>query len=241
MNLAALFATTVLLVPAARAGDEAPPPNVRHLRHDLAVAEQKLAQAKVDAEVSRLSALAGVEHAATELELAKARLEDFVELDAVHRRTKAELELRQVKDRATEAADELKQIELMYREQDLNDLTAEFVVARGRRNAERASARIDLQASEFDALVNHTLPLERKKLALDLDRKRFALEKAKLEAQSGELGREIALMKAREEVVRLREKIAAAEVPAAEREETGGAAETTPAPATSPAGEAREW
>lgn len=232
--VAAVLLASSLLAPFARAEGE--PQNLRALRHDLAVAEQKLEQARIDMQAQELSAQAGIEQAGTELDLAKARLANFVELDAVQRRTKAELELQQLNDRATEAADELKQIEIMYREQDLNDLTAEFVVSRGRRNAERAAARIALQEQELSALVGRVLPLEERQLALEVDKKRVALEKAKLEARSSSLGRRIGLMKAEEEIVRLREKIEQGEKEAAVQQ-----ALLAPAKEPVKAAEVQEW
>jgi len=173
---------------------------------DVAVAEQMLVQARMEVEAHELDARSSIEHAQIEVELAKAKLVKFEKLDAPNRRASMELDLRSARDRAEEAADELKQIELMYADQDLHDMTAEFVVARGRRNAERAEARIAIQERELDALVNHTLPLERKQLALELDRKRIGLKKAEMTAESGALAKRIAIMKAEGELVKLKEK-----------------------------------
>ena len=197
-----IVSAALVLVPStvAAAGDQ--------IELDLALAEQRLVQAQLEADTHDLDARTRIEHAQIEVELAKAKLVKFEKLDAPNRRASAELDLRSAKDRAQEAADELKQIELMYEGQDLQDLTAEFVVSRGRRNAERAAARIAIQERELDALVNHALPLERKQLALELERKRAGLKKAEMDAKSGALAKRIGVMKAESELVKLREKAA---------------------------------
>lgn len=237
MKILPALALLSLLTPVVRAEGDAP--SARALHHDLQVAEQKLVQAKLEQKSHEFSSKTSLAHAATEAELAAARLQHFVKISAPTRRAKAELDLQTATDRATESADELKQIELMYAGQDLNDMTAEFVVARGRRNAERAAARIAIEQKEFEALVNHVLPLEEKQLALDVERKRAGVEKAKLDAESGALGQRIGLMKAEAEIVRLHEKIEKVEKAAAAAK---AATEAAPATTTAPAAAgAREW
>lgn len=113
--------------------------------------------------------------ARTELELAERELAAFRELDRPTRIGLAELELRATSDRAQEAADELAQIQAMYQEQDLDDVTREFVIARGRRHAERTAERIRLEEQRLARLSEHTLRAEEQKLVLAVDRARAAL------------------------------------------------------------------
>ena len=118
--------------------------------------------------------------------MASERLTRHRDVDAPRRLAGEMLDLRAAKDRAQEAVDELKQIEIMYDEQDLDDMTAEFVVSRGRRNAERAEARIALQEAAFKALEERELPAQEASLGLDLQKAEAALAAA---VRKGEITR----------------------------------------------------
>ncbi len=116
--------------------------------------------------------------AKAELALAEAALAAFQRFDRVTKQEEAELELQGTRDRAMEAAEELAQLEAMYREQDLDDKTREFVLSRGRRDAERAQQRIRLAERSLQQLVQEELPREETKLRLEVDRARAALSAA---------------------------------------------------------------
>ena len=166
----------------------------------VAFAEQRLKVAQLEVDNFKINAAKGIENVSTELELAKGRLDQITNIDQPSRRAQAELSLQYARDRAQEAAEELAQIELMYKDQDLNDKTAEFVVNRGRRNAERAKQSIAIQEKDFDALVKLTLPRELASTQLEVSKKADEVERAKRAAESGAIEKQIALMSAQKEV-----------------------------------------
>jgi hypothetical protein len=147
--------------------------------------------------------------ARTELALAEGELTTFRDFDRPTRLGTAALDLRGTTDRAQEAADELAQIQVMYAEQDLDDLTAEFVVARGRRQAERAAERIKLEEQELARLTDRTLPAEEQKLALAVDRARAGVADTERSNEIERRNKELALDDLRFELAQLQKKLAA--------------------------------
>jgi len=202
---------------AQDAPDEAPQPDpdaerkkaaertakLASLTRRLHIAELKLTQTQQENQSSLQSSNEAVRIAEEELAIAEGELLQFREFDSVRRREEAALSLRSSRDRAQEAAEELAQIELMYEDQDLDDRTAEFVVSRGRRNAERAQARIEIQEAQFRSLKERELPQEEQALELALDKARTALEKAELEGKIGLQKKAIAVDEARNALEKL--------------------------------------
>jgi len=116
-----------------------------------------------------------------------------------------------------EAKEELEQLEMMYKNQDLADMTKEIVIRRGKRRVERATQRLALQEREHQRLEQNTLPLERTKLAGEVEEKTRDLERARRTSESSLLDRRIALMSAESDVVRIETELAA--TPAAAKKE----------------------
>ena len=116
--------------------------------------------------------------------MAQAKLAQFRDLDMPNSVAKTGLSLQRAKDSTVEAAEELKQLEIMYRDQDLEDMTAEFVINRGKRRAERASLSLAIQESEFASLKNHSMPRELRTRELEVIRKTDALRAAQADAEA---------------------------------------------------------
>ena len=161
--------------------------NITTKERALALSEMRIEKTRLEIESSRIDAENAVAQAETELVLARGRLEEYVNFESKQKVEQAKLSLQSSRDRATEAAEELKQIELMYADQDLDDKTAEFVIQRGRRNAERAQARIALEEMALTALMEHEVPRERSQRELEIRRKENALESARRAKQSRQL------------------------------------------------------
>ncbi len=169
---------------------------------------------KIDLAELELAALAARQGAAlvaarTDLALAEAELDSFRHFDRPTRLGMAALDLRGTTDRAQEAAEELAQIQLMYKDQDLDDVTAEFVVARGKRQAERAAERIKLEEQNLARLTDRTLPVDEQKLALAVDRARASVADAERSNEVERRTKELALDDLRFELAQLQKKLAA--------------------------------
>ncbi len=152
------------------------------------------------ARIERDGALAGKEqslaHQREDLALAEAELATFLEVEAPNRVTGAELSLQASRDRALEAAEELAQLEIMYEDQDLEERTREFVISRGRRQAERTEARLALEERELAALKERELVTRRTRLEIAVARAREALEAGERELTVTRLRQDLALREA---------------------------------------------
>lgn len=192
--------------PSAGAADEGP--DRGELEHKLTVARARLELAELDRSAAEQQAATRIAKAESELEQSQAALALFREAHMPQRIAREELDLQTTKDRAQEAADELAQIEIMYKEQDLDDLTAEFVVSRGRRQAERAQTRIEIAEAAFKALTEQELPQELAKLELAVSQAEAGVAEARVRRELDTLTKGIAVTEARHTVEELAAELA---------------------------------
>ena len=177
------------------------------LKRDLILAQEKLAKAKRDLQDEQEMGPSAPEKARRELELAKLRLQVFDETEMPIRLAKSRLELQEATDSLDEAKEELEQLELMYKEQDLADKTREIVIRRSQRRLARTDAHLKLQAEDLKVLEERTLPQDRAKLELDLLDKQRAADTATRSAVSALHDKRIAVLAAESEVARLQREI----------------------------------
>ena len=171
--------------PSADSGDRDP----AVLRDKLEIARLQLATAEQRAETARL-------RKEKELELGKAELAQFDEIDAPNRLAKAKLELARRRDALSEQQEELAQLEMMYEQQDLADKTREIVLQRGKRRVERAQEELAISERETTALGARTLPRERGKLALEVETRERELVESKSDAEATLLEKRLAVRSA---------------------------------------------
>jgi hypothetical protein len=169
---------------------------MRGLERKLTIAKARHEHAMLEMRIQEKASMESIAYAGKDLELAEAKLKQFKEFDALNKMASAKLSLQRAKDSAEEAAEELKQIEIMYEEQDLEDMTAEFVISRGKRNAERQKQSLLIQERAYQALTDFEIPREVDALELEVEKKKNALEKAKVTADSNTLQKRIAIMSA---------------------------------------------
>ena len=176
--------------------EEAQEKKVAGLEHKLEVARIQLDLAVLAGARGELDQTRKVTHAQEEVDMAAAALENFMQHGKPGKLGRAKLSLETTKEMAAEAAEELLQLEIMYKDQDLEEMTSEFVLNRGRRRADRAAKRIEFQALDFAALTAHELPLQQQKLTLALTRAEESLEAANADTAKTELSRRLKLIQA---------------------------------------------
>jgi hypothetical protein len=167
------------------------------LEHKVHLAAERLALQEREMHESGKQNEDRVRFANVEVGMAQAKLDVFRKSVMPERLASESLSLVSAKDRAQQAADELAQIEIMYKDQDLDDLTAEFVVSRGRRNAERAAQRIGIMEIGFLRLENHELPQEEQGLSLAVEKAASALHRLHSDHEIDHRRKELALEEAR--------------------------------------------
>lgn len=162
----------------------------------LSAARDKLTLARMQAEIAGKKAEDARSRKERELELARAEIAQFDELDAPNRIAKAHLDLTRRQDALSEQQEELAQLEMMYEKEDLADKTREIVLQRGKRRVERAKEELAIAARETQALETRTIPRERAKLQLEADAKSRELQSMKLESEAALLEKATAVKSA---------------------------------------------
>ncbi|MFT7484722.1 MAG: archaellum component FlaC [Candidatus Paceibacteria bacterium] len=170
---------------------------IDELQHKLEVARIKLDLALLSANRADLEQARGIAHASQEVQMARANMEHFTNVEKPADIGRAKLSLQGARDSATEADEELQQIELMYKDQNLEDMTAEFVIQRGRRRAQRAQKRLEFQELDLKALETHQLPQKHQKLSQTLLKAEESLDNANSDSAKTELNRKLSLSQAK--------------------------------------------
>jgi len=173
------------------------------LKQDLEVSRARHEIANLENEAFLIQQAARASHAQADVQEAKANLADYLANTMPSRLAQEKLNLQGSKDNAMEAAEELEQIRIMYEEQDLEDMTREFVISRGRRRAERSEKRIAIQEAQFRSVEEHELPQQVRQLERKLVQAEEALAKTLTE---GEVGRRNKALGLRESETKLKRK-----------------------------------
>ena len=220
---------TELAPGAAPAEDSAPDKKAKkekkkdpkELAQEVADLEHKVQIAQIKVRIATLTADGadvefGQKRARAELALnsAKANLAYFNTVEAPNRTGRAELSLQGALDQAKEAQEELEQLAIMYDDQNLEEMTSEFVIQRGKRRADRANKRIEFSKLDLRGLTQHKLKQERQSLESAVLKAQQGLEALDREAQKNKLNRTLklseanyALKKAEESLKKAQEKL----------------------------------
>jgi len=159
----------------------------------LEIATTKLERAKMDAEQGQIESALAVAKAKLELSLAQKALDHYVSVEMVQKRARGELELTQMKDSLTEQEEELAQLELMYKGDDLADKTKEIVIARTKRRLERVKASLALQTKELEDQLTVQQPEQKEKLENAVKDKQADLDRAESTAKSSAIDKQLAV------------------------------------------------
>jgi flagellar hook-basal body complex protein FliE len=197
--------------PAAQAGGgakEAPTSEeLKQKAEDAAVqvelAKTRLERATMDADQQRLDGAAAVEKAKFELATATKARDHFVNVEMPIKGARSQLDLQQAKDYLSEQEEELQQLELMYKKDDLADKTKEIVLARTKRRLERARQGLALQQKDLDDLLNVQQPDQLHKLEVGVADRTADLRRAEFGLRSGQIDKDMAVKTQQVEVNRL--------------------------------------
>lgn len=179
------------------------------LERELEVARLRLRQAELGREHGRIQAEQAVAAAEFELQMAQRRLETLRTREIPVRVARAEQGLVGAQDRVTEEQQELEQLELMYQDEQIADKAREIVLERAARRLERSRTNLDLQQRELVTLKERTIPVELAEAEQGVLQKEQALQRARREAETGRIDRDISIINAQAEVLRLEQELAA--------------------------------
>jgi hypothetical protein len=224
--------------PAKKQKDEAK--KARERQRKLAKLERSLETAGLNLEKTKLSAAHAERQfrdaagkAEADLDLARTKYENFLEIALPNRIARAELGLQGAEDGATEAREELDQLEQMYSDEQFADATKEIVVERARRRLERTQRDLELRREEFRTLVENTLPIEQWELELGVQEKERGLAQLRRGRETTVIDQNVATMNAEAEITRLENELSDVQEEIAEAgskpaDPPAGAQETSP-------------
>jgi hypothetical protein len=178
------------------------------LEREFPIAKEKLENARRDLADQAADAQATGAKLQKELQLAKTKLETYEKREAPARTAKGQLDLQNAKDNLDNNKEELEQLELMYKDQDLADKTREIVIKRAKRDLERTQQRLTLQQEELGILMERTIPQEREKLVLDVEEKQREIARADRSSQKAAGDKKVAVMAAESDIKRIEAEMA---------------------------------
>lgn len=190
--------------------------NLSRLERELKVARMRHERAKVDASHQSSDNKDAVERAEKELGIAREGMKNH-QMDEDLRVQREKLQLEGAQDNVRETIEELDQLIAMYKENDIADKTKEIVIKRNERRVERARASLAIQQKEMEHLISNKLPVERRKVEMELHARERALEVATRQAAESMKEKEMAIINASGDVARLEFEIETARREAAEK------------------------
>ena len=181
------------------------------LRHGVEVARIKLERARNEASEVAATNTINHERAKVELEMAARRLELFQKFEKPNKTAETQLQLVGAQDRLDEATEELQQLELMYKGDELGDMTKEIVIRRARRNLERQKASMAINAENARHTLEGQLPLEEQRLRSELTAKEADLKRSERQCREAEGDKRIGVLEAESSLLRAETELLEAE------------------------------
>lgn len=181
--LTPLIFTVVLLTACESSPQSKPHHNSRrpHPRQqadvETAHMDVEMAQMKFDFHRAQMERI--IHKAEQEFGQARKAFVDYTRFASKDKLEREELKLKQARERALEAKEELQQLELMYEDQDLDDRTREFVIQRGKRHAENRARELEILQRALDHLRDVEIPQKTENLKRIMHEKEWAIEKTK--------------------------------------------------------------
>ena len=173
----------------------------RRLALDRRRADQARSLAELDSRVDRVdldqaaamaSEIVALAAAERELRTAQEDLDHFTGVERQRRLDEDALGVQASADGLLESREELAQLEMMYKDSQLGDATAEIVLNRSRRRLARAEEGHRLRLQRSQDLQSIELPRELERLQHELRAKQVALENVRRAQEKARLEREAA-------------------------------------------------
>jgi hypothetical protein len=177
--------------------DDGPQAEVAKQERALGYARLELAIAEAEAGASTRKADDAVASAERELAEARAALEHFRTKERDLELSKVVLGLDQAAWRVEAEKQELAELEAMYKQDDVAELTKELVLQRGKKGVEFAERNLAHEQRDAEAQRGFELPKQERELEVELLEAEHALRDARAESAKTKLEVELALLKAR--------------------------------------------
>lgn len=162
-----------------------------------AASKLSLESAEKELELTRRSAELDLAAAERSYARATADMERWVTVDRPMSEKQAREMLQRSKDQLEYAMEELKQLQKMYKEDDLTEETEEIILKRQQRSVDYTQSSLKQAERQHDVALNVTFPRRHEDMELSLEKERISLERARIQNASRLLQSEQGLEKAR--------------------------------------------
>lgn len=179
----------------------------KRLQRELEMAGIRHEKQAMSHEFQTRAALTTLERTRSELEVAVRRLDNLTKESIPTRLARTELSLQYAQDGVKEAEEELTQLEMMYKEEQLADQTKEIVLERSRRRLDRSRRSLTLSTAETKNMREFAIPLEIRDAEQAVDAKKREVEKLEFDQRTAEIDQKLALLSAEAEMERLRHEL----------------------------------
>jgi HlyD family secretion protein len=175
------------------------------LENDLRVARATHEKQEADLVIGARTDALSLAQAQTQVKDAEASLKSFEEVDGKHMVQAVELNVKYMEDSLHDQAEELAQLEKMYKSEELTNATSEIVVRRARRNLERTKTSLEMGRIEAANVKNVRFPQQRQTLAHAVEVAKNALDGINASRTLSRIQREAEAHKAKTALAQLEE------------------------------------
>lgn len=182
------------------------------IEKQIAAVENDLRMARANYEKVQADLALGAKADALALTLAQTALRDaeiglksFEEVDGKHMLQQVDLSLKFMEDALHDQAEELSQLEKMYKSEELTNATSEIVVRRARRNMDRIKTALEMSRSEAANVKTVKYPQQHSALEHAIDLARNTLDALVAAQGLSKVQREVEAAKAKTALTQLEE------------------------------------
>lgn len=174
----------------------------------LQSAKNNLIKAQEELKIQESSNKSMVEKAELELEISNQKLAQYEKIDKPKKIREAKLGVKNAADRVTDLTVELQQLEKMYKEDEMIEMTEELVIARAKRNLASAKESLEIAKKTQELVLEFDLPTEEKRLKLDARQKQSEYDRTQATAKANIAQKNSEINKAQAEVSKLENDLA---------------------------------
>ncbi|MFN0059774.1 MAG: hypothetical protein ACKVX7_15050 [Planctomycetota bacterium] len=186
-------------------------------QRDLSYAELELAISRQAGEAEAREARDAVREAERGLEESRRELDAYLKVDKELALARSQLGLERAAWAMEAETQELRELQVMYQEEQIATLTKELVLQRGQKGLEFATKALEMETRESVQLREYELPRKQRDFEQKIAKGERGLMEARAKADRGELERQLRVLKAehacadlQREIAKLEKELAAA-------------------------------
>jgi HlyD family secretion protein len=164
--------------------------------NELTAAQANLVKAEADVHLGEAADQLALKMQQTELSNAEAGLKWWEDVDGAHLLKSAELAVKSARDNVEDQTDELEQLRKMYKSEELTSETADIVVKRALRSAERAKITQGMQEAKETKVRAFDYSVARQKLVFGIEQQKQQLDALMARQQQQSIIRRTAMVSA---------------------------------------------